>query len=197
MTPAQRRMIIPLASLGLGLVLLLLTAWVILSDRNQPGGGTVKIGGPFALISQEGEVISNKDLLGAPFLVFFGFTHCPDVCPTALYEMSEVFRKLGPDKKIKALFVTVDPERDSAAKLKDYLSSFDKRIIGVTGKPAQLEAMRKAYRVYARKVPTKDGDYTMDHSAIVYLMNKRGAFVSAFNLKQPPEKAAKELENYL
>lgn len=197
MTPAQRRMIIPLASLALGLVLLLLTAWVILSDRNQPGGGTVKIGGPFALISQEGEVISSKDLLGAPFLVFFGFTHCPDVCPTALYEMSEVFRKLGPDKKIKALFVTVDPERDSAAKLKDYLSSFDKRIIGVTGKPAQLEAMRKAYRVYARKVPTKDGDYTMDHSAIVYLMNKRGAFVSAFNLKQPPEKAAKELENYL
>jgi len=156
------------------------------------------IGGPFRLTDQNGKAITDQDLKGKPFLVFFGFTHCPEVCPTALFDMSEIFTKLGPDAdKINALFVTVDPERDTPAVLKDYLSSFDPRIIGVTGDEAAVAAAEKSYRVYAKKVPTDGGGYTMDHTAIVYLMNKDGRFVAPFNMKRRPEEAAAELKRYL
>ena len=97
-------------------------------------------------------------------------------------------------KDVRALFVTVDPERDTPAVLKDYLSSFDPRIIGVTGDEAAIAAAEKAYRVYAKKVPTDGGGYTMDHTAIVYLMNKDGRFVAPFNIKRRPEEAAADLE---
>ena len=196
MTPAQKRLIAPIICFGLGLVLLLASAWVTFVDRgaNVPA---VRIGGPFALEAQDGRLVSNKDFAGKPNLVFFGFTNCPDVCPTTLFEISEIFRKMGPDKKISALFITVDPERDSAAKMKDYLSSFDKRIVGLTGSRPAIDRVIKSFRAYSRKVPGKDGEYTMDHSSIVYLMNKRGEFVNGFNIKQPPEKAAAELEKYL
>ena len=120
--------------------------------------------------------------------MFFGFTHCPEVCPTALFDISEILSKLGPDAdKVNALFITVDPERDTPAVLKDYLSSFNPRLIGVGGDAEQLAAVAKAYRVYYKKVPLKDGDYTMDHTAIVYLMDKNGAFVAPFSLKRQPE----------
>jgi cytochrome oxidase Cu insertion factor (SCO1/SenC/PrrC family) len=135
----------------------------------------------------------------APFLVFFGYTHCPDVCPTALFEMSEVLRALGEDKKISALFITVDPERDTAKIINDYVSSFDKRIIGLSGPRPDIDAVIKAFRVYARKVPDEKGgpDYAMDHTAIVYLMDKQGRFVGAFNMSRPPAEAAKDLAKYL
>ena len=95
------------------------------------------VGGPFQLVDQNARPITDQDFKGQPFLVFFGFTHCPDVCPTTLFEVSEIFRALGPDaKNVRAMFVTVDPERDTPAVLKDYLSSFDPRIIGVTGDEA-------------------------------------------------------------
>ena len=105
--------------------------------------------------------------------MFFGFTHCPDVCPTALFEISEIMRELGSDgDRMRAMFVTVDPERDTPEKLKDYLSSFDPRLIGATGDEAAIKAVEKAYRVYAKRVPLDGGGYTMDHTAIVYLMDK-------------------------
>jgi protein SCO1/2 len=135
---------------------------------------------------------------GKPYLVFFGFTHCPDICPTTLFDVSEMMRALGKDAdRAGALFITVDPERDTPAALKDYLSSFDPRVRGLTGDAAAIEAAEKAYRVYAKKVPTQDGDYTMDHTAIVYLMDKDGRFVRPFDLKRKPEEAAAELRNYL
>ena len=135
---------------------------------------------------------------GKPFLVFFGYTHCPDICPTTLFEISEVMKWLGKDAdRTNALFITVDPERDTPAVLKDYLSNFDPHLRGLTGDPASVEAALKAYRVYAKKIPLKDGDYTMDHTAIVYLMDKNGRFVAAFNLKQSPEAAANQLRGYL
>ena len=135
---------------------------------------------------------------GRPFLVFFGFTHCPDVCPTTLFEVSEVLRALGKDGDgMRALFVTVDPERDTPEKLKDYLSSFDPRLIGVTGDEAAIKAVEKAYRVYAKKVPLDGGNYTMDHTAIVYLMDKDGRFVAPFNVKRRPAEAAADLRRYL
>src|SRR4029079_11528424 len=128
------------------------------------------VGGPFSLTDQNDKPITAQDLKGHPFLVFFGFTPCHDVFPTTLFALSEILRALGPlAKDVRALFVTVDPERDTPAVLKDYLSSFDPRIIGVTGDGTAVAAAEKAYRVYAKKVPIDGGGYTMDHTAIVYL----------------------------
>jgi len=156
------------------------------------------IGGPFSLTDQNGRAVTDRDLKGHPFLVFFGFTHCPDVCPTALFEVSEIMRALGPDAdRVRALFVTVDPERDTPATLKDYLSSFDPHLSALTGDLEAVAAMAKAYRVYYKKVPLSEGGYTMDHTAIVYLMNKEGKFVSPFNIKRPPDVAAADLRKYL
>jgi protein SCO1 len=135
---------------------------------------------------------------GKPFLVFFGFTHCPDVCPTTLFDVSEVLRSLGPDAdRTGALFITVDPERDTSAALKDYLASFDPHLRGLTGDTDALAAVAKQYRVYYKKVPLDGGDYTMDHTAIVYLMDKDGRFVAPFSLKRKPDVAAAELRKYL
>ena len=162
------------------------------------GPAIAAVGGPFHLEDQNGQPVSDEDMKGRPFLVFFGFAHCPDVCPTTLFEMSEVMRHLGKDAdRIGALFITVDPERDTPAALKDYLASFDPHLRGLTGDPAAVNAAIKAYRVYAKKIPLEGGDYTMDHTAVVYLMDKDGHFVAPFNLKRTTEAAAAELRRYL
>jgi len=162
------------------------------------GSGASAIGGPFKLIDQNGKPITDADLKGRPFLVFFGYTHCPDVCPTTLFEVSEVMQALGKDAdRTGALFITVDPERDTPAAMKDYLSSFDPHLRGATGDRAAIDAAEKAYRVYAKKVPTGNGDYSMDHTALVYLMDKQGRFVAPFSLKRRPEDAAADLRRYL
>jgi protein SCO1/2 len=162
---------------------------------NAPGPSA--IGGPFSLIDQHGKPVTDQDLKGHPALVFFGYTHCPDVCPTTLFDVSELLRALGPDAgRAAALFITVDPERDTAPVIKDYLSSFDPHLRGATGEPKAVEAAEKAYRVYAKKVPGENGDYSMDHTALVYLMDKQGRFVAPFSLKRRPEAAAAELRKY-
>jgi protein SCO1/2 len=156
------------------------------------------IGGPFKLTDQNGHQITDSDLKGRPFLVFFGYTHCPDVCPTTLFDVSEVLRALGRDAdRAGALFITVDPERDTPTVLKDYLSSFDPHLRGATGERAAIDVVEKAYRVYAKKVPGQNGDYSMDHTALVYLMDKDGRFVAPFNLKRKPEEAAADLRRYM
>lgn len=155
------------------------------------------VGGPFALTDMNGQRVTNKDYEGRPVLMFFGFTRCPDVCPTALAEISAIFEAMGPDAKVNALFVSVDPERDTPASLKDYLGSFDPRIIGLWGDPETTRKVMQSFRAFAAKVPLKDGDYTMDHTAIVYLLDKRGRFVNAFNISRPPQDAAKDLARYL
>jgi protein SCO1/2 len=168
-----------------------------------PRGGEMAVspsavGGPFRLTDQNGRTVTDADFKGKPFLVFFGFTHCPDVCPTALFDMSEAFRRLGPDaEKMSALFISVDPERDTPEKLKDYLQSFHPRISALTGTQAEIDAVTKAYKAYAKKVPLDGGEYTMDHTAIVYLMDREGRFVAPFNLKRPADEAAKDLRRYL
>jgi protein SCO1/2 len=196
MTPQSSRIALILSAFLLGLVVFL--GAIFLATGRQYGVTTASaIGGSFTLVDQSGKPISDTDLKGKPFLVFFGYTHCPDVCPTTLFDVSEVLRALGDDAdKTRALFITVDPERDTPAVLKDYLSSFDPHLRGVTGDPAQIEAVEKAYRVYAKKVPTENGDYTMDHTAIVYLMDKDGRFVAPFSLKRPPADAAADLRRY-
>ncbi|MCJ8143704.1 SCO family protein [Ancylobacter sp. A5.8] len=156
------------------------------------------VGGPFELVDQDGQTVTQETFAGQPFLVFFGFTHCPDVCPTSLFEMSQAFEALGPDaRKITGLFVTVDPERDTPEVMKSYLGSFHPSIQGLSGTPEQIAAISKAYRVYAKKVPTQGDDYTMDHTAIIYLMGKDGAFIAPFNLKRAPETVAEDLRRYL
>ena len=163
-----------------------------------PDGNASAIGGQFKLIDQDGKPITDRDFKGHPLLVFFGYTHCPDICPTTLYEMSEVLHALGKDADgVNALFITVDPERDTASVMKDYLSSFDPHLRGATGSRQEIDAAEKEYRVYAKKVPTKDGDYSMDHTALVYLMDKQGRFVAPFKLDRKPEAAAADLRRYM
>jgi protein SCO1/2 len=192
------RLLLVLGSFVAGLALFSAVVFIVTGRSPAPIALPSAVGGPFRLVDQNDQTITDQDLKGQPFLVFFGFTHCPDVCPTTLFEVSEVLRVLGPDsKRVRALFVTVDPERDTPAKLKDYLSSFDPRLVGVTGDAAGIAAVEKAYRVYAKKVPLDAGGYTMDHTAIVYLMDKNGRFVAPFNLKRRPEDAAADLRRYL
>jgi protein SCO1/2 len=167
--------------------------WIVATPARNP---SALVGGPFALQTGDGATLTDADLKGHPFLVYFGYTHCPDVCPTTLAAISDVLRRM-PDKPIRALFVTVDPERDTPALMADYVSSFDSRIVGLSGSRAAIDAIEKAYRVYARKGPPRpDGDYSMDHSSVVYLMGAKGAFVEAFDLQRPSEEAAKELSSY-
>ena len=196
MTPRSSRIALILSAFLLGMVVFLGTVFLI--TGRQYGAPTASaIGGAFTLVDQDSKPISDTDLKGKPFLVFFGYTHCPDVCPTTLFEVSEVLRALGGDaEKTRALFITVDPERDTSTVLKDYLSSFDPRLRGVTGDVAQINAVEKSYRVYAKKVPTTSGDYTMDHTALVYLMDKQGRFIAPFNLKRSPSEAAADLRRY-
>lgn len=179
-------------SLLLGLLIML---WALGGVRGVPVPAA--IGGPFQLTDQSGTTVTDKSLQGRPSLIFFGFTHCPDVCPTSLFEISEVLRAMGKDAdRVNAYFVSVDPERDSKEAMKDYLSSFDPHLKGLTGDPEAIAKMLTAYRVYAKKVPLKDGDYTMDHTALTYLMDRDGKFVAPFNLDRPPEVAAAELKKY-
>lgn len=142
-------------------------------------GGAVRIGGAFQLTTHEGRPFSEKDLAGKPYAIFFGFTRCPDVCPTTLLDMSNRLEELkGDADKLRILFVTVDPERDTTEFLADYMKSFDNRIIGLTGTREQIAQIAKAYRVIYEKVPGSGPDYTMNHTATVYLFDKNGSFAS-------------------
>jgi protein SCO1/2 len=193
---ANKAVLIAFALLGIGLALVMAT--LTLTAQKQTSVLPSAVGGPFALTTHDGKPYTEKNLLGHPTLIFFGFTHCPDICPTALSEMTQVFDTLGKDAgKVGALFITVDPERDDQALMKLYLSSFDSHITGLTGTPEAIAATMKAYRAYAKKVPLEKGGYTMDHSAAVYLMNKNGEFVALFDMKRSPEEAAKALRAYL
>src|SRR5213595_3033627 len=139
------------------------------------------IGGPFRLIDQNGETVSDADLKGKWQLVFFGYTHCPDACPTALNEMALALEQLGEKRgEVEIVFITVDPDRDTPDVMKSYVQSFDAPIIALTGSPDAVAQAAKAYRVYYAKHPRADGDYDMDHSAVIYVMNPEGRFTATF-----------------
>jgi protein SCO1/2 len=196
MTPKTSRLVLITSAFLVSLVLCF-TVVMLLSQRTNTTVAASAIGGPFSLIDQDGKTVTEAALKGKPHLVFFGFTHCPDICPTTLFDVSEIFRALGKDgDKVGAFFVTVDPERDTPKAMKDYLGSFDPRLRGLSGDTQAIQAMEKSYRVYAKKVPTSGGDYTMDHTAIVYLMDRNGQFVRPFDLKRKPEESAAELRKY-
>jgi protein SCO1/2 len=191
------RRALPLILFALGLVALGVAATVLLVPKAGQEA-TSSVGGPFTLTDQDGRRVTERDFAGATHLVFFGFTHCPDVCPTTLQQIGDVLQALGPKgKDTKALFIAVDPERDTPEALKTYLASFDPRIVGLTGSTEEVAAAVKAYRAYVRKVPTKGDDYTMEHTALVYIMDGRNRFVNALNLMKPADQAAAELAKAL
>jgi protein SCO1/2 len=197
MTASTTRIILILSAFVVGLAVTFGAVMLIAGGGGRVASQASAVGGPFRLVDGNGNVVTDQDLKGKPFLVFFGFTHCPDVCPTTLFEVSEVFRHLGPDAdKSAGLFITVDPERDTPAVMKDYLANFDPHLKGLTGDPAAIDAVAKAYRAYHKKVPLDGGGYTMDHTALVYLMDKQGKFVAPFNVKRSAEAAAADLRKY-
>src|SRR5438445_10663539 len=154
MAPRHVRLFLMLGAFVSGLVVCGAIILLAMGPLSYSGPQVAAIGGPFRLINQDGQTVTDQDFRGRPFLAFFGFTHCPDVCPTTLFEVSEIFRNLGPDAdRVSALFITVDPERDTPTALKDYLSSFDPHLVGLTGDPSAVAAVAKAYRVYFKKVP--------------------------------------------
>lgn len=134
-------------------------------------------GAPFALTDQNGAEITEAAFRAHPSAVFFGFTHCPEVCPTTLFEMDGWLKKLGDEgKDIRAYFVSIDPERDTPDIMKTYVSNLSDRILGISGDPAKVHDMAKAFGIYWRKVETEGGDYTMDHTASVLLLDSKGDF---------------------
>jgi protein SCO1/2 len=164
-------------------------------------GGTPPVasglGGTFALTNVAGGRFTDADLRGKATALFFGFTNCPDVCPTTLTEATTWLDALGPDAdKLRVVFVTIDPERDTADHLKLYLSSFDPRMVGLTGTPAEVDVIKKAYRVFARKVPT-GSDYTMDHTATVYLLDANGQFAGTIGYQEAKDSALEKLRRLI
>lgn len=162
--------------------------------------GTALIGGPFTLVDQDGKTRSDAEFRGKLMLVYFGYTYCPDICPTELQAMSDALDILGDKgKKVQPIFITIDPARDSMKAMKAYVSHFHKSLIGLTGTPEQIAVAAKAYRVYYAKVPAKDGgnDYLMDHSGLIYLMGPDGKYLTHFVPSTTPEQMAAAIAKHL
>ena len=156
------------------------------------------IGGPFHLVDQNGKPVSDADLKGKWQLLFFGYTHCPDTCPTALNEISLALDQLGKKRdEVEIVFITVDPERDTPEVLKSYVESFDAPIVALTGTPDQVAQAAKVYRVYYAKHPRPDGGYDMDHSAVIYVMDPQGRFTATFTPDATADVISERLQKLL
>ena len=194
---AKLRPLIPaFALLVIGLIALGVAWYSVVNAPENAAASSIRE--KFSLVDQTGKRVTEADFAGRPHLVFFGFTHCPDVCPTTLYELSTIFDELGDDAgKIEVIFISVDPERDTPQSMADYVSSFGPQFTGLTGTKEEIAAVAKDFKVYYRKVPLEGNDYTIDHTAVVYLFNRRGEFVAPFNAKRPASEAAAELRKLL
>jgi len=182
-----------------------LAAYLILGLDAPPTGGTTRvsgqalIGGPFELVDQDGRTRKDAEFRGTHMLVFFGYTHCPDFCPTVLQAMSEALDALGKDAgKVQPIFITIDPDRDTPKVLKDYVPNFHKSLIGLSGSDAQVATAAKAYRVYyARAGKPGTEDYLMDHSTFTYLMGPDGKYLTHFSHGTPPKTVAARIRKLL
>lgn len=195
-----------LLALLVGLAAGVMTAVLITILSDQTSGpttaatGKALIGGPFNLVDPSGKRVTDKDFAGRPMLVYFGFTHCPDVCPSGLQVIAAALDRLGDKSKdLAPIFITVDPERDTPEVLGKYVASFHKGIVALSGSPDDIAAVTKAYRVYAKKTPDEKnpGEYSVDHSSFMYLMDKNGQFVKHFPHSVDAEKLADELTKAL
>jgi protein SCO1 len=175
----------------------LVTAVIIFSPLPPPAmrpAESVPIGGPFELVDHDGIRVTDKTFAGKPSVIFFGYTSCPDACPTTLSSLSTWLNAIGPDAgKLNILFISIDPERDTSAHLKEYLSSFDPRIHGVTGTGEQIAAVAKEYRIYYKRIQLAEGNYAMDHTAVIYLMDRAGKFVNQISLQTEDKIAVERL----
>ena len=183
---------VALSLIGLGSALMLRGTEPIAVQTS----GEALVGGPFEMINQSGETVTEADFRGRHTLIFFGFTYCPDVCPLTLEIIGAAMDELGPlSEQVQPVFVTVDPERDTPAVLADYLSYFGDNIVGLTGTPAQVADMLSTYRVYAAKTgDVESEDYLMDHSTIVYLMGPDGRFMTHFSQITSPQDLAAQIQ---
>ena len=171
-------------------------------DRTQGAAGgllSAAIGGPFKLIDQNGNTVTNTDLEGKWLLVYFGYTHCPDACPTALNSISLALSDLGAAQKqqVRPVFITIDPARDTSQAMKQYVSAFGAPILALTGSDAAIRQAANEYRVYYAKHPESGGDYSMDHTSIIYVMDPKGRFTASFSGEDPPEQMAARLKKLL
>ena len=175
---------------GLGAV----AAWR-LAGPPAPSAPRVELGGPFALVTQDGRAFTDRDLRGKPAAIFFGFTTCPEVCPTTLSQWTATLKAMGADAdRLRPVFVTVDPERDTPQALHRYLSDFDPRIVGLTGSPEAVKRMLDGYHVYAKRVPIEGGGYTMDHTAATFLFDRNGGFQGLIGYPVAPSDLKGKLE---
>lgn len=173
-------------------------SWQWQADGEQERFAATSIGGPFSLINQHGTKVTEADFEGHPTALFFGYTFCPDVCPTTLFEMTKWLAEIGSDAdKLKVYFVTVDPQRDTQELLAAYLSAFDPRINGLTGSSEAIAEMTKAYRIHTRKVPLDDDGYIMDHTASIYLLNSDAAFTGTIAYAEDPDIALAKLRRLI
>jgi protein SCO1 len=186
-----------------GLIILGTGIFLALQLRDNPRGvaGTAlasAIGGPFRLTDQDGKTVTDADLKGKWSLIYFGYTHCPDACPTALNDIAIALDQLGPKREVvRPVFITVDPERDTPATLKAYVTAFDAPILALTGTPDEIAQAAKGYRVYYAKHPEAGGDYSMDHSSVIYVMDPQGRFTASFTHESAPEQIAERLKKLL
>jgi protein SCO1 len=150
------------------------------------------IGGPFTLVGSDGQPFSSSKLAGKPAALFFGFTHCPDVCPTTLARLTKLRKQLG-DDGFSIVFITVDPERDRPEDVGRYATLFDTPVIGLTGSPAQIDQVKKQFGVFSQKVPTPGGDYSVDHTATVFLLDRNGKFVATLSPEEGNDVALDKL----
>lgn len=192
----NRRMLLGLVPAGvLGVGLAGTAGWM--ATHGDPA--STGIGGPFRLTAGDGRTVTDADFRGRWMLVYFGYTRCPDACPTALQDMANAVDALGPDaaRRVALLFITIDPERDTPALVQDYVSAFNAPITALSGTPEQIAAAARAYRVYYAKHPRDDGGYDMDHSSIIYLMDPRGVLVGNFTHETPPDAITTKLRAVL
>ena len=169
--------------------------WMGLALRAQVQSGATKIGGPFTLVDDTGVQVSEADLKGKSTVMYFGYTFCPEVCPTTLTDLVQWMQMIGRDAdRLNYVFVTVDPDRDTPKVMHDYVSAFDPRIRGLTGTSEQIAKVTKEYGVYYKRVPTSDGGYVMDHSAVLYIMDPNVRFVGVIPYQEDTAKAVAKLK---
>ena len=192
----DRRKLLLLAPAGaLAIGLAGMAGWMTFRREDGP----IPIGGPFRLQTGNGKVVTDADFRGRWMLVFFGYTRCPDACPTALQDIANALDMLDADAraKVAVLFITIDPERDTPAAVQEYVTAFDAPITGLSGTPEQVATAAKAYRVYYAKHPKAGGEYDMDHSSIIYVMDTRGRFVANFTHETAPDVIAAKLRSLM
>ena len=179
-------------------LLLVGAALYYFTQKTEEQANSVNLGGPFELVDQYGRKFTHEDLKGKYTFLYFGYTHCPDVCPMGLTVIAEALAQLGEERRnFRVVMVSVDPERDTPQVLKDYLENFGPEFIGLTGTPEQIRAMARQWRAFYRKTPEKNGDYRIDHSAIIFLLDKQGHYLKHFSYNISPERMVQGIREAL